>query len=59
MDRLQKELQEKTEQLEEARKMAEEGGGKSETKMLKLKAQMTSKIRALEKELQELRQVNT
>ncbi|XP_012944847.2 putative leucine-rich repeat-containing protein DDB_G0290503 [Aplysia californica] len=32
------------------------GGGKSDTKLLKVKAQMTSKIKALEKELQELRQ---
>ena len=45
--------------LEESKKGMEEGGGaKSETKMLKMKAQMTSKIKALEKELAELRQVS-
>lgn len=37
--------------------MSDEGGSKGEAKLLKMKAQMTSRIKALEKELQELRQV--
>lgn len=55
---LKKELQEKHAQLEEAKRATEDGGGKTETKMLKLKAQMTSKIKSLEKELEDLRRVS-
>ena len=60
LSQLQKELAEKSALLEESKKGGEEGGGgKSETKMLKMKAQMTSKIKSLEKELAELRQVSS
>jgi flagellar biosynthesis/type III secretory pathway protein FliH len=61
VEQLQKALEEKTAEQEESKKATggEEGGsgGKSETKMLKMKAQMTSRIKALEKELDQLKQV--
>ena len=60
LEEARKELAEKSTLLEEARKGGEEGGGaKSETKQLKMKAQMTSRIKSLEKDLAELRQVSS
>lgn len=56
-EQLQVQLAEK-EVAEAAKKPSEEETtGKSETKMLKMKAQLTSKIKALEKELDQLRKV--
>ena len=53
--RLQCEVEEKGKEVEQARKAG--GEGKGDAKMLKMKAQMTSKVKALEKELEGLKKV--
>lgn len=60
LSQLQEELAEKSALLEESKKGGEGGGSaKSETKLLKMKAQMTSRIKSLEKDLADLRQVSS
>lgn len=60
LEESRKELAEKSALLEESRKGGEGGGSaKSETKLLKMKAQMTSRIKSLEKDLADLRQVSS
>ncbi|CAL1543522.1 unnamed protein product [Lymnaea stagnalis] len=71
IDRLKKQLEEATLTIDKlsaqvkeletnprvtSQQTADEGGAKSDTKLLKVKAQMTNKIKALEKQLQELKE---